>query len=380
MKSHIPSGFISDTPESEDVICEKSFSDFSPLPPQAHAQLYKARRGGQWWMLKGLRENERQMPFYQHLLEKEYEILTQMSHPGVVKAVDFADIAPLGKCIVMEYVDGQPLSEMKGFDKRTRRRLARDIAETVAYVHKCQIVHRDLKPENIFVTHNGQHVKILDFGLADTDSHAVLKQPAGTKEYMAPEQRQSDTPDLRNDIYSLGCIFKEMDLGWSYNRLIRRMLKPIKNRTASAEQVLKEMDFARRLPTRIKIAFLICALFAVLTYMGVYTLSKVEEVKVVQDEAIQKELSLKELENEGKRQLDEMLARENFKTLTDSVFADGILVKDVDSPEYQHYRRVLGMSADSIEAFVDRQRGKLNAAEIRNLDMILNDYLSSMCH
>ena len=49
------------------------------------------------------------------------------------------------------------------------------------------------------VTHNGNYAKIIDFGLADTDSHAILKQPAGTLRYMAPEQMQATVADVRNE-------------------------------------------------------------------------------------------------------------------------------------------------------------------------------------
>lgn len=70
-----------------------------------------------------------------------------------------------------------------------------------------------MKPQNIMVTHNGHYLKIIDFGLADTDSHAILKQPASTLKYMAPEQAQHAVPDVRNDIYSLGVILQEMELG-----------------------------------------------------------------------------------------------------------------------------------------------------------------------
>lgn len=71
-----------------------------------------------------------------------------------------------------------------------------------------QVVHRDLKPGNVVITTNGHNAKILDFGLSDTDSYGILKQPAGTEEYMAPEQRCSHVPDCRNDLFSLGKSFR----------------------------------------------------------------------------------------------------------------------------------------------------------------------------
>ena len=97
-------------------------------------------------------------------------------------------------------------------------------------MHKKGIVHRDLKPENIIITRQGDNVKLIDFGLADTESHTVLKQPAGTERYMSPEQMQTAEADARNDIYSLGVIMQQMNLGWRYHYIINRCLRPIGHR------------------------------------------------------------------------------------------------------------------------------------------------------
>jgi serine/threonine protein kinase len=96
-----------------------------------------------------------------------------------------------------------------------------------------------LKPENIIITRNGENVKLTDFGLADTDSHAVLKQPAGTPRYMSPEQMQTSVTDVRNDIYSLGIIFQQMKLGHSYHKIINRCLLHIDQRYPNV-QALQE--------------------------------------------------------------------------------------------------------------------------------------------
>ena len=89
-------------------------------------------------------------------------------------------------------------------------------------------MHRDLKPENIIITSNGDNVKLIDFGLADTDSHTILKQPAGTLKYMSPEQMQTAVADVRNDIYSLGVIFIQMNLKWG--AITKRCQLPLERR------------------------------------------------------------------------------------------------------------------------------------------------------
>ena len=58
-----------------------------------------------------------------------------------------------------------------------RRRVALEIVKAVEYIHSLQVVHRDLKPSNIMVTRTGRQVKLIDFGIADTDSFTIFKQP-----------------------------------------------------------------------------------------------------------------------------------------------------------------------------------------------------------
>ena len=90
-------------------------------------------------------------------------------------------------------------------------KIINELCSALQYIHSKQIVHRDLKPDNILITHNGNNVKLIDFSLSDCDDYDVLKLPAGTRYYLAPEMLQPDVSlDLRADIYSLGVIIGEM--------------------------------------------------------------------------------------------------------------------------------------------------------------------------
>lgn len=207
--------------------------------------MYRAKRYGRWYALKKLNEDTAQQMAYAQVLRKELEVLMQMQHPNVVQAVGLEEVEGIGPCIVMEYVDGVTLETLMENDGQTtqaeRRRMVCELCEAVAYIHSLGIVHRDLKPENIMVTRNGHRIKLIDFGMADTDQHAVLKQPAGTLRYMAPEQAQTAEPDVRNDIYSLGTIISQMQLGRGYRKIAERCLKPIHQRYQSVAELQADL-------------------------------------------------------------------------------------------------------------------------------------------
>jgi serine/threonine protein kinase len=197
--------------------------------------------------------------------------------------------------------------------------VAGELAEALAYVHSLGIVHRDLKPKNIMVTRNGERVKIIDFGLADSDRNAVLKQPAGTLSYMSPEQTQGSVPDMRNDIYSLGLILEELQLGRAYKKVVERCLMPIDRRWNNMEEILAE--FARiekrrwPLVVNILVAMLLLAL-------GLTTLllnnDDTQETKVAID-SVRNELVQKQQHSEQKRTIAEERMKTVIATLNDSL-------------------------------------------------------------
>lgn len=112
------------------------------------------------------------------------------------------------------------------------------------------------------ITHNGNHVKLIDFGLSDTDDFAILKQPAGTPGYISPEQIVSQQADIRNDIFSIGCILEKILPSKPYTAIIKRCKAPIAQRYANVDEL--KADFMARRNShpsgikRIVIATLVC--------------------------------------------------------------------------------------------------------------------------
>ena len=223
------------------IIIEESrrseqFSDFTPIPCKGFNLLCKAKRYGRWWVLKGLKESYRQDENYKNLLHKEFDILISLQHPYIVSAYSMEEIPEMGTCIVMEWIDGITLEHWSG-KKTEGEGIFLQLIDAVHYIHAKQIVHRDLKPSNIIITHNGNHVKLIDFGLSDTDDFAILKQPAGTPGYISPEQIISRQADIRNDIFSIGCILEKILPGKPYTAIIKRCKAPITQRYANVDEL-----------------------------------------------------------------------------------------------------------------------------------------------
>ncbi len=243
------SGYI--TTEYEGI--HSDFTEMEALPSSGTCDLFKAKRYGRWYLLKCLKVAHAADAAYQQMLRKEFEISITLQHSAVMQVTGIEEVTLPERgpvlCIVAEWIDGRTLTAYlaENPSQQERRRILHEIAEGIAYIHSQQVVHRDLKPSNIMVTHNGDYVKIIDFGLADTNSHAILKQPAGTMQYMAPEQMQASVADVRNDIYSLGVIMQKMGLkGRNYRRIIARCLQPIDQRYQQMDELLTDLNSQRR--------------------------------------------------------------------------------------------------------------------------------------
>ncbi len=149
---------------------------------------------------------------------REAENASQISHPNVAQVYDFGETSDGTIYLAMEYVPGEPLSDILDRDGRLHTvraaELVRQTAAALVAAHGMGILHRDLKPDNIMVarTRAGTDVvKLVDFGIArvmnsGSQQFTSTGMILGTPDYMSPEQLTGDALDERSDIYALALI------------------------------------------------------------------------------------------------------------------------------------------------------------------------------
>lgn len=158
----------------------------------------------------------------------EFELLhDELSHPNILKALDFSVGEESIPYIVFEYLDGNPLNiYMNYFSPMDISRMIRiivQISSALQEIHDKEIIHRDIKPENIFIlpdSERKERVKLIDFGyskkagdnwksgraITQEDSNVIV----GTPSYMAPELFDDKGYDRTVDFYALGAVIYKM--------------------------------------------------------------------------------------------------------------------------------------------------------------------------
>jgi serine/threonine protein kinase len=159
-----------------------------------------------------------------HRFRLERQILATLNHPYIGTILDGGETRDGRPFIVMEYVEGQPItlaSKSRGLSIRQRIELFRSVCSAVHYAHQKLIIHRDIKPSNVMVTPEGI-VKLIDFGISKPPAPDLVLNDGSptatslrrmTPDYASPEQIQGKEPTAATDIYSLGVLLSELLTG-----------------------------------------------------------------------------------------------------------------------------------------------------------------------
>jgi serine/threonine protein kinase/Tol biopolymer transport system component/tetratricopeptide (TPR) repeat protein len=153
----------------------------------------------------------------------ERQILARLEHPNIARLIDGGATSSGMPYYVMEYVEGEPLTqycESRRTPLRERVEIFLKTCAAVHYAHRRMIIHRDLKPSNILVKQDGTP-KLLDFGIAkwlDPENDSAAETTIGgfrivTPAYASPEQMRGEPATVRSDVYALGVILFELMAG-----------------------------------------------------------------------------------------------------------------------------------------------------------------------
>ena len=238
------SGFIS--PET----ISAEWTEITLLQQRNKNKIYQAQRYGKRFLLKGLQPDCQSQTDFRLLQEKEFALGISLGHSNIAETYSLEEVPECGRCIVIEYVDGCTLAQWLSTrpSRAARERVLTQLMDALEYIHSVQLVHSDLKSSNILITRNGQNVKLIDFGLSDTDS-------------------TNKDNDLRHDIATFGNVLSSIFPHRYY--VIRR--KCINQQYASISDVRRAIERNRKwktwIPYLVAIGVLsVSALLLVQTY------------------------------------------------------------------------------------------------------------------
>ncbi|MBR5983663.1 MAG: serine/threonine protein kinase [Bacteroidales bacterium] len=295
------SGFFTD---DGDINVSEKFSEIQLLhaSQNGYTEVYKAKRYGRWHILKRLTEKERENPKFKTLIQKEFEISYLLSHQNIARTYGIENVDSLGVCIVQEYIDGWNWKEFfdtQKVSKRETKNLVCELCDALQYIHEQLIIHRDIKPANILVTRNGHHIKLIDFGLADRDDYAILKEPAGSRGYASPEQQNSGFIDNRADIYGLGKVIDSIPKCPHKLKRIAQKCSEVQSckRFISANEVKQKIQSKR--PRIIAFAILATVIISAISMLSILSYKhQQKQINDMENSARQSDLTIKQYANE----------------------------------------------------------------------------------
>ena len=250
------------------VDCSSGYVMPELLAETSSSLLYRVRKAGKYFIIKTVKDDSGQSLA---LLQREYELSLGKSHPNIVNIFTFEQSTVVGPGIVMEYVDGRTLADYIAENPSfaSRMRVFEQLLQAVSYIHRCGLVHNDIKPENIIITRSDDDVKLIDFGLADSDAYYLLRTLGCTRAYASPELLARETSvDSRSDIYSLGVIMKELFGNRCSHISVRCLRQDRGKRYRNADELLSAIKHRHR-PLFVALSIAVAVIISLpLLYIG----------------------------------------------------------------------------------------------------------------
>lgn len=177
--------------------------------------------------------------------ETEHEVASSLDHPNLrksIKVIRQRSIIRIREIyVLMEYVDGEVLSEMKNIPVHRLCELFIEVARGLGALHAAGYIHADIKPNNM-VIHSGG-VKIIDFGQSCKNG-TVKPRVQGTPDYIAPEQVLKLQITPRTDIFNLGASLYHTLTGRPIPTLVPKSTVgalAMENKIVSPEEINKDV-------------------------------------------------------------------------------------------------------------------------------------------
>lgn len=146
-------------------------------------------------------------PAYVQRFRQEAHRAAVVSHPHIAAVLDVG-VDDTAAYIVMEYVDGTPISRLAPASIADVVVWGRQAADALGFLHGRQLVHGDVKPDNLLITGDGQ-LKLVDFGIARPVGTLERTTVLGSPSYLAPERLQGSALSPQADVYGLGATLFE---------------------------------------------------------------------------------------------------------------------------------------------------------------------------
>lgn len=176
-----------------DVKAKWTEIELLPTWAEEFYDVYTARKHGKWVMLKTLKPEYRELPEYQEMISKEFDVRYNLAHPNIIMINDFEDVPGVGLSIICDDVYGPSLRMLLDENRLSDHhyeQLCNRLPMALEYIQQNHLAHKPLRAESVIFTENIGNLKLIDVGF---DQKTSLSHQ-----------------DTNEDIYNYGALMEEV--------------------------------------------------------------------------------------------------------------------------------------------------------------------------